>query len=170
MNMVANLAEEVIVDTMSCKEDIRAVTDLLGELQSYLGSIDCLHEITVNRRLKESFEQMLSWRIAFVARYNGGIVGAAVLQIHSADEFLGGFTKHEGPLGEIEYLVVTKEYRGHGIGQKLIAASEKYFKEAGCVRMEISYLTNNVAAINLYTKLGYKPAIGTSQKMIPENF
>ncbi len=170
MNMVANLANDVQIDTMCCPEDIYKVADLLIELQTYLRSIDSLHEITVGRELRDSFVEMLRWRMVFVARCKEGIVGAAVLQISSPDNFLPGFTKHEGPLGEIEYLVVKKEYRGHGIGMKLVDAAEKSFKEAGCVKMEISYLANNVAAINLYTKLGYKPVIGTSQKLIPENF
>jgi ribosomal protein S18 acetylase RimI-like enzyme len=168
MNVVANL-DDVVVDTATVRE-LNKVAALLVELQSHLKVIDNLGEIAVGRDLEREFVRMLEWRVAFVARYKGEIIGTAVVRITPAEEFLDGFVKHPGPVGEIEYLVVTKKYRARGVGKKLIAAAEKYFKEAGCTKMEISYLTNNVAAINLYTKLGYKPTIGTSQKMIPENF
>lgn len=167
--MVGNLTEEVIIESMT-GEDIGRVADLLIELQSHLGSIDNFHEITVGRWLKTEFMRMLEWRMAFVARYKGEIVGTAVLQITPEDNFLDGFVKHKGSLGEIEYLVVTRKYRGCGIGRKLIEASEKYFKDTGCVKIEISYLETNKPAMDVYTKLGFKPSIRTSAKMIPENF
>lgn len=159
----------VVIETMT-GVDVKDVACLLVELQAHLGAIDNFHEIMVGRFLESEFERMLEWRMAFVARYKGEIVGTAVLQITPEDNFLDGFVKHKGSLGEIEYLVVTRKYRGCGIGRKLIEASEKYFKDAGCVKIEISYLETNTAAMDVYTKLGFKPSIRTSAKMIPENF
>lgn len=59
--------------------------------------------------------------------------------------------------GHIYSIGVKPEYRGMGIGSRLLEAIERELKEAGA---EICYLevgVNNTAAINLYLKHNYRP-------------
>ncbi len=55
-------------------------------------------------------------------------------------------------IGHIGLVGVDNDYRGQGIGNKLIIASEKYFKEAGCMSIEVVTQGLNKTACTLYEK------------------
>lgn len=59
---------------------------------------------------------------------------------------------HAGSLG----ISVLPEYRGQGIGLKLMEAALKAAKEKGLTRIELSVFTDNLPAIKLYEKMGFK--------------
>jgi ribosomal protein S18 acetylase RimI-like enzyme len=48
-------------------------------------------------------------------------------------------------------------YRRRGIAEKLLKELETFFKEKGAVESRLEVREDNVAAINLYLKLGYMP-------------
>lgn len=59
---------------------------------------------------------------------------------------------HRGSLG----MGILSEYRGKGIGSKLLAAVIQYSKAFGLEKIELHVYTTNKAAIKLYKKFGFK--------------
>ena len=53
-------------------------------------------------------------------------------------------------------LGVLEEYRGHGIGKKLIAAAESWAKGHNIHRIELTVNPRNSIALELYKKLGFE--------------
>ncbi len=51
---------------------------------------------------------------------------------------------------------VLKEYRGQGIGTKLFNEVEKWALENDIIRLDLTVVTENEAAIALYEKLGFE--------------
>ncbi len=62
----------------------------------------------------------------------------------------------EGKEAFIEVIFLAKEYRGKGIATNILNSLEAELKMKGfdCIRLHV--FTHNVAAINLYKKLGYE--------------
>ncbi len=69
------------------------------------------------------------------------------------------------PLINIHDMFVSKEFRGFGISQKLLAKVEELAKEKKCCKMTLEVLEGNEKAKKAYIKYGFKgyelnPAIG----------
>ena len=60
-------------------------------------------------------------------------------------------------IGEIESLSVLPEYRGRGIGTRLLEALERELEAAGVHDLVLGVLPGNSAAIRLYEHRGYRP-------------
>lgn len=58
---------------------------------------------------------------------------------------------HRGSLG----MGIIAEYRGHGIGTRLLEAVLKQSKEFGLEKVELNVYTSNTSAIGLYRKIGF---------------
>ncbi len=82
-----------------------------------------------------------------VAAFNSKVVGMIVL--HRT-----GFL-HRPPDGRISTLVVFEEFRGFGIGARLVAAAEAVFREWGCERVEVTSGAKREAAHKFYNREGY---------------
>ncbi|WP_333785267.1 GNAT family N-acetyltransferase [Thermocrinis sp.] len=66
------------------------------------------------------------------------------------------FSKREGKVvGAIHELVVLPEYRGLGIGKKLLERAIQYFKERGLDTVELWVGDENAWAIEFYKKQGF---------------
>lgn len=59
---------------------------------------------------------------------------------------------HRGGLGMGLY----SDYRGQGIGAKLVTSVLNHAKQFGLEKVELSVFTNNTRAVNLYKSLGFK--------------
>lgn len=90
--------------------------------------------------------------------------GAAghVLVAESGARLLGCIGLHvtpmlhvEGALGRITALVVGEEYRGRGIGHKLMMSAHAWFEAAGCVRFEVTSGDHREQAHRFYERHGY---------------
>ena len=57
--------------------------------------------------------------------------------------------------GEVTELIISKNVRSNGIGQKLMEKMEDYFKSIDCEYVVIDVFTYNELAINFYRKQGY---------------
>ena len=62
-----------------------------------------------------------------------------------------------GHLGRITALVVHPEARGNGVGHRLVAVAEKFARECGCERLELTSASHRREAHRFYEKLGYSP-------------
>jgi len=58
--------------------------------------------------------------------------------------------------GDITDLYVGEEYRGHGVGRRLIACVENEFQKRGVSHLHISTGRENLAAQTLYRSCGYE--------------
>ena len=67
-------------------------------------------------------------------------------------------------IGRISDIWVDPDRRGLGIGRALISTAEARLRGAGLKRIEISAVPANEAALRLYRRLGYGPALVTLAK------
>ena len=151
-------------------EDYDQALDLLEDLQGHLASLDVMREAYLGYEYREVMEGKLNCQPSLVARLGDEVVAVAVMRVFPETYWAPGFSKHNGPTGEIEDFVVKADYRSKGIGKSILGHCIQYLTDVGCVRIDIEYLETNNAARNLYTTSGFKPAIRTSSMMIPENF
>jgi ribosomal protein S18 acetylase RimI-like enzyme len=71
------------------------------------------------------------------------------------------------PLINIHDMVVLKAFRGQGIAQKLLKATEAIAIEHGCCKLTLEVLSNNQIAQGVYRKFGFSdyaldPSAGTA--------
>ena len=86
--------------------------------------------------------------IELVAVINNKIVGVAGIEAVGHKYKV----KHRAEFG----ISVLKEYCGLGIGEALSKACIECAKEAGYAQLELNVVKDNIPAINLYKKLGFK--------------
>ena len=79
-----------------------------------------------------------------VAVEKGVVVGAA----------MGMFSRFQD-LGRIASVAVLVEYRGKGIGRKLLKASEAELRKIGVTRFALEVSVHNSAAVDMYKSSGY---------------
>ncbi len=83
----------------------------------------------------------------FIAEMNGEAIGFV-----ACDSNWQGFYEN---VGEIHEIVVKDEYKGKGIGKKLIKKAEEYLKSRGHRVIELWVGEENYYAIRFYERLGY---------------
>lgn len=89
-----------------------------------------------------------------VAIIDKKIVGCGVaLTIKSTKEEKEKFRNIK--VGRISNLVVSKNYRGKGIGKRIFKYLEKYLKSQNCKFIKLGVFAPNKTARNMYDKLGY---------------
>ena len=116
--------------------------------------LDKLYEIETECFKEEAFtkEQIAHLltdcnSVSFVAKAKGEMVGFIIGRV---------YTERKPAVGRILTIDVSPEHRRKGIGLKLLQEVERVFRTQ---RVEVCYLEareDNVAALNLYQKHGYK--------------
>lgn len=61
------------------------------------------------------------------------------------------------PYGYISDIVVTKKYRGQGIGKQLLQVAISHIKDTNVKRIHIGVLLDNTETKEFYEKAGFKP-------------
>jgi len=84
--------------------------------------------------------------ISLVAKVNGEIAGFVILQLENQDTVV---------FGHIITLNVAESYRKKGVAQRLLSECEDILKSRGVLECRLEVRQDNVAAINLYKRLGY---------------
>jgi ribosomal-protein-alanine acetyltransferase len=92
--------------------------------------------------------------IGLAASVNGETAGFIIAQVDTA---------RNTPIGHILTLDIAPAYRRKGIAQKLLQAAEAIMKQKGAKECHLEVREDNIAAANLYQKLGYKK-VGKLQK------
>jgi len=126
-----------------------------------LQSLEKLYEIEKLAFQREAFsKQQICYLLAdynaisIVAKVEGEIIGFAIGRLEVARGTL---------YGHIHTLETLPSHRRRGIGERLLKELETLFREKGAVESRLEVRENNVAAIELYEKIGYK-RIGRLEK------
>jgi ribosomal-protein-alanine N-acetyltransferase len=85
--------------------------------------------------------------IGLAARVNGEIAGFAMARVD---------IRRSEQVGHIVTVDVTPAYRRNGIAQSLLREVEDVLRERGFKECRLEVRENNVAALRLYQKLGYR--------------
>lgn len=66
------------------------------------------------------------------------------------------FKAHGKAIGGVENLVVATTHTGRGIGRRLVAMAEQYYRQRGLDGMQLTVRADNAPARTLYDSLGYQ--------------
>jgi len=116
--------------------------------------LDRLYEIEMECFDKEAFtKQQIAYlltdynSISLIAKVDNKIVGFIIGMMHYERNAL---------IGHILTIDVSPTYQRKGIAQKLLQEIEKIFQEKGSKASHLEVREDNIAALKLYEKLGYK--------------
>jgi RimJ/RimL family protein N-acetyltransferase len=84
--------------------------------------------------------------VQYVAVVDGTIVGWCDIMPHAWEGF-----RHSGRLG----MGIAAEFRGRGIGRRLVDATIRAARDAGLKRIELEVFSSNTNAIRLYEGCGF---------------
>ncbi len=149
-------------------EDVR---DLLVELEEYIVSIDEDHLDRVHPDYREKMTELDLKEVndndgkCYLALDNDKVIGLIMGIIKKFDEY--DYLDYKCPKeGEITELIVSKEARSKGVGNRLIKRMEEYFKSVNCEYILVDVFAYNKNAINFYDKEGYNNRKNTVIKKI----
>jgi ribosomal protein S18 acetylase RimI-like enzyme len=96
--------------------------------------------------------------VLLLASANGTVIGYGLAHVMPASDTWVADTWETGDrIGEIESLAVQPDYRGHGVGSRLLTALSAELAAAGVRDLVLGVLPGNAAAIRLYQRHGFQP-------------
>lgn len=146
-----------------------SVKDLLVELQEFIASIDEEKLNIVTPEFREVYFKDMIDNVydndgkIYVAKEDNKIVGfiaGVMVKYDEIDKY--GYVIHKR--GEVIELMVTNNVQSNGIGSKLLRKMESYFKNKGCLYIQIDVFGYNKNAISFYNKHGYDSRLVTVVK------
>jgi ribosomal protein S18 acetylase RimI-like enzyme len=92
----------------------------------------------------------------------------AVLDGRVIGSVMAGYGGHRGG---INYLAVAPEWRGKGLGRRLMEEAERRLLALGCPKINLQVRCSNRAVIEFYRKLGYvqDDVVNLGKRLIPDN-
>lgn len=140
-------------------EDIK---DLLVELEEYLISIDQDNLDQIHPEYRDKMAEIDLQEVkdnngkCYVAVENGKAIGVIMGIVEKYNEY--DYLDFKCPKrGEVIELIVSKNSRSEGLGQKLMSKMEEYFKSIKCEYIIIDVFAYNDLALKFYYKQGYHP-------------
>ncbi len=120
---------------LACKDDIKVLVDIENR---------CFTEDKLTQR---NFLWMLEKAHAdiIVMQRDGQIIGYGLLLYRRGTS-----------LARLYSLAVLPEYRGSGLGSRLLTELEQYARQHECVYLRLEVRPDNRAAIELYRRMGYR--------------
>ncbi|MES2138091.1 MAG: GNAT family N-acetyltransferase [Bacteroidota bacterium] len=125
------------------KSDLSAALDLIKELALYENAPDEVI-VTIEDMERDGFGENPIFNF-FVAELDGKIVGIALYYVK--------YSTWKGKCIFLEDIIVTEQYRKHGIGKKLFDEVVKVSKGLNVERLEWQVLDWNEPAIRFYEKI-----------------
>ncbi|MFH1832608.1 MAG: GNAT family N-acetyltransferase [Candidatus Levyibacteriota bacterium] len=112
---------------------------------------DFVGEDRYSKKDNDSFHKVLRSRsnFIFVAQDKNNLVGFATFSIRNV-------TRYKRPIAELDEMYVDTNYRGKGIGKRLMSEVEKQAKKLNCYRLYIESQYKHTLGHKLYESLGYK--------------
>lgn len=137
----ATCEDVAVVISVDRSRDPAGVERVLRSLPAWFG----IYEATA------SYVEKAARLESFVARDDGAAVGVALVDRHFPDS------------AELALLAVHRDFRGQGIGRRLVAAVEEYLRTDDCGFLEVhtvgpSYADEGYAETRaFYTAMGFSP-------------
>ena len=129
------------------KSDLPAIGKLLEELTNAMDNTEGIDtEIALKncqRLLNDANSHLL------VAAREGKPVGFINFTVRQT-------ILHQGPSALIDEIVVAEEYRGKGVGRKLVQAAFEKCRRVGCSEVEVSTEKANLKARKFYKQCGFE--------------
>ena len=147
---------EIVKYTEQYRENVK---ELLVELQEYIVNLDKEGYNIITPEFKEKyFNKVIQEVFAYegsilLAKEQGNIVGLVVGIINNEEEYSYDFKAPKR--GRVTELVVSKKFRGQGVGVRLLEAMEDYFVQSGCSGSMIGVFAYNEEALQFYKQHGY---------------
>ncbi|HLD11718.1 MAG TPA: GNAT family N-acetyltransferase [Patescibacteria group bacterium] len=143
------------------KEDRKVLATCLTKLCDHLVPLDPYKRARRLPQFEKEYTDNLLKKVKkqrgaiFVAENGKGVIGciAGIIEKQRKEELL------EYPRikkARVLELFVENEYRGEGIGSKLMKTIEKYFKKKGCFSCRVEVFVPNRNAHRFYKKSGYQ--------------
>lgn len=133
----------IILVRKGLKSDLSAALGLIKELALYENAPEEVI-VTIEDMERDGFGENPVFNF-FVAELDGKIVGIALYYVK--------YSTWKGKCIFLEDLIVTEQYRKHGIGKKLFDEVVKVSKELNVQRLEWQVLDWNKPAIRFYEKI-----------------
>lgn len=129
------------------KSDLPGIEQLAAELVEAMDDTAGIGLSLVHKNCRDLLSDAHSYLL--VAEIKGVIVGF----IHLATRRT---VLHRGLSGFIDELVITRDYRGQGIGKQLISSAIEKCRQLGCCEVEVSAEKTNSKARGFYKRCGFK--------------
>ena len=138
----------MIAELKECKDD---ALKLLKEMQEEEALIDKTLRKMGENELRDYLNRFINSGKVFIAIEDGEIVGILLCMLKSWKKY----TILDRIL-YIDAIFVKKEFRGKGIGAKLIERAIKYAKERGAKAIILDVHSKNYRAVEFYKKIGFQ--------------
>ena len=92
--------------------------------------------------------------IILVAESDAKVIGYTYAGLEGTD-----YMALRGPAGAVYDIVVDPDYRGQGVGRKLLDATVEALKTRGATQIVLSTAEKNPTAQRLFTRAGFKPTM-----------
>jgi len=139
------------------KKDLKSIAELLNEYTKYEHSLNKKIRVESLKELKREEKKHFSEGcIYFIAGDNRESVGCLNANIDR---------RGKSKIGVIHNLIITKNARGKGYGNKLIEFAFNYFKKKGCKRVKTFIHGANKNAKGFWEKQGFELEEGYSGSM-----
>jgi GNAT superfamily N-acetyltransferase len=119
------------------------------EFDNYDATID--PKFALSTTGEECFTRRINDGSAFLAVVDEVIVGYLTASINKMEEY-----RFPGTLATIESIFIVDDFRGVGIGSKLIEYFRCWAKEKKATRLRVTASSKNVHAIEIYKKSGFE--------------
>jgi ribosomal protein S18 acetylase RimI-like enzyme len=139
------------------REDWRAFVVLSQALYQEFGE-----ERPSRRRLAKLFDGALASGSPFKLFF--AVVGDEVCGMLSLA--IAPTTQGAGCFGYVDDVFVLEQYRGQGIGTRLMQEAVNHARKSGCVRVELGTRRDNVRARRLYERAGFEEVDGVRYWLI----
>jgi GNAT superfamily N-acetyltransferase len=130
-------------------QDLDTLVALLKELFSMEADFD-FDENRQHRGLTLMLDGCGKHRCIKVAQVHGNVVGMCTAQTLIS-------TAEGSMVALIEDMVVTSQYRGMGIGSRLMESIEKWARDRGVTRLQLLADRTNFGALDFYDTIGWLP-------------
>lgn len=146
--------------------DRNYIDEMQFELQKYFSEIDKTNESLPYKDVNDAHQYMqqmindvksMNGKI-FVAEEMNQIIGyiqGVIIEHKKGEDKIHDLSHNPSKEGWTGLLFVKPEYRGGGIGQKLLDEMRGYFKSKNCTSIRLLVLSDNKHAISVYEKNGF---------------
>jgi ribosomal protein S18 acetylase RimI-like enzyme len=144
-------------------KDLESLHDLHTRLFSFEQKIDPLLKNNLSHELKGRYRKRLKNKnhAFFIAEADGKPVGYSYGWIEKTPDWFEPRLK-----GYICHVLVLKEFRGKGIGEKLTSRMEKHFKANNVRWVMLSVHAKNIRARKVWKSLGFEDYMLEMSKII----